>query len=116
MSEKTHVVSFRLDGKQVSQLDTVRGEKSVSTYCKDFILSHIDNPSTNVNIELLNLELKHKNELLESVNNQVRDLQNTNGFLITQIMELNKLNDRLLMPSQEEQKEKGKTWWQFWKK
>jgi hypothetical protein len=26
------------------------------------------------------------------------------------------INEKLLMPSQEEQKEKGKQWWHFWKK
>ena len=115
MSGKSSIVSFRLNDEEITKLDTARGEKSVSAYCKEFILSHIDNPSTNVNIDMLNLELKHKNELLDIVNNQLHELQNTNGFLISQITALNKVNDRLLMPSQEEQKEKGKKWFEFWK-
>jgi hypothetical protein len=104
-----------LNDEEIIKLDNVKGEKSISSYCKDFILSHIDNPSTNVDINLLNLELKHKNELLDIVNNQLHELQNTNGFLISQITALNKVNDRLLAPSQEEQKEKGKKWFEFWK-
>jgi len=113
MSVKSSIVSFRLNDEEITKLDNVKGEKSISSYCKEFILSHIDNPSTNVNIELLELELKHKNMLLDIVNNQLHELQNTNGFLITQIMELNKINDKLLMPSQEEISKKA--WWQFWK-
>jgi hypothetical protein len=115
MSGKSSVVSFRLNDEEITKLDTVRGDKTISSYCKDFILTHINDTSTPVNIELLNLELKHKNELLDSVNNRVHDLENTNGFLISQITALNKVNDRLLMPSQEEQKEKGKKWFEFWK-
>jgi hypothetical protein len=113
MVGKSLVVSFRLNDEEITKLDNVRGDKTISAYCKDFILSHVDNPSTPVNIDLLNLELKHKNELLDIVNNQLHELQNTNGFLISQITALNKQNDRLLVPSREEINKKA--WWQFWK-
>jgi glycine cleavage system aminomethyltransferase T len=46
----------------------------------------------------------------------VKDLQSQNGFLIQDHTRISGQLDRLLMPSQEEQKEKGKKWFEFWKK
>ena len=62
---------------------------------------------------LTKLELKE--EIIRILEGRVKDIQSQNGFLIQDHIRISGQLDRLLMPSQEEQKEKGKQWWQFWK-
>ena len=47
---------------------------------------------------------------------RVKDLQSQNGFLIQDHTRISGQLDRLLAPSQEEQKEKSKKWFEFWKR
>nr|WAH99906.1 MAG: hypothetical protein OI716_00665 [Candidatus Methanoperedens sp.]WAI00060.1 MAG: hypothetical protein OI720_00510 [Candidatus Methanoperedens sp.] len=49
-----------------------------------------------------------KDEIIRILEGRVKDLQSQNSFLIQDHTRISGQLDRLLMPSQEEQKEKGK--------
>jgi len=111
---KTHLVGIRLGNEEIDEINAVRGVKSLSAYCKDVIINHhVVHPVdvlTGVNIEALQIEIKHKNELLDSVNKNIADLQNMNGYLIQENTRLNLINDKFLLT------DGSKKWWHFWKK
>jgi metal-responsive CopG/Arc/MetJ family transcriptional regulator len=63
--------------------------------------------------------LQAKNESMENLMNSkdltIKTLENEVGFLIQDHTRISGQLDRLLMPSKEERKEKGKKWFEFWK-
>jgi metal-responsive CopG/Arc/MetJ family transcriptional regulator len=66
---------------------------------------------------ILNIEKQKTTDeqVIEVLEGRVKDLQTQNGFLIQEHTYQKNLNERLLMPSQEERKEKPR-WFEFWKK
>ncbi len=65
---------------------------------------------------ILQVKADDLEELVKSKNDLIRNLEKQNGFLIAEFQRMSKINEQLLLsPAPEEQKEKGKQWWQFWK-
>ncbi len=115
-------ISFRLNVEQSDRLNQLRGEKSASTYCKDiviqFLSTNVDEKSTNVNntdilkqIESLQHELQHKNDIIKIKDETIKRQDSYVGYLQ---LEFSKLNSKFLLPEKSEEEE-VKPWWQFWK-
>ncbi len=119
---KTKTFSVRLDRWLYDKLVAASGTKGKNEYIRNLLIQNLNEQEKNNKIttdeqlpELLK-ELQLKDEIIKSKDQTIRVLENQNGFLISEFEKMRLLNEKLLMPSQEEQKEKGKTWWQFWKK
>jgi hypothetical protein len=118
-------LTIRLDKWLYDKLESSVGQKTKNEYITTVLIEHLDAPQTHQNLtspaptntppEILK-ELEMKNEIIRVLEGRVTDLQSQNGFLIQDHTRLSGQLDRLLMPSQEEQKEKGKKWFEFWKK
>lgn len=119
---KTKTFSVRLDTWLYDKLVAAAGTKGKNEYIRNLLIRNLNEQEKNNEIttdeqlpELLK-EIQLKDEIIKSKDQTIRVLENQNGFLINEFEKMRLLNEKLLMPSQEEQKEKGKTWWQFWKK
>ena len=133
-------ISIRLDDKVITKIEELRGSEHKSIFYRKLI-EHALNTFEHKKItsddkvmisddktittehredigessrELL-IELDLKDKIIEAKDQTIKTLENQNGFLINEFQKLSSLNQKLLMPPQEEQKEKGKQWWQFWK-
>ncbi len=122
-------ISFRLSKEEMGKLESIRGEKSASAFCKDIVVQFLstsvdkhvditditDITNTARQLQKLQEEIDHKNELLEMAKQRVSDLQIHNGFLINQIQQQNQQLNRLLLPEpQPQQQEVKKAWWRVW--
>ena len=114
-------LTIRLDPETYSKLIAIAGEKSKAEYIRAVLIAHLSAPQEHLEStagEPLNL-LQAKNESLEELikakDANIKDLQNQIGFLTQDHVRISGQLDRLLMPSKEEQKEKGKKWFEFWK-
>ncbi len=118
-------LTIRLDKWLHDKIEAAAGQKTKNEFITTVLIAHLDTPQTHQNLtnpaptnappEILK-ELEMKNEIIRVLEGRVMDLQSQNGFLVQDHIRISSQLDRLLMPSQEEQKEKGKTWWHFWKK
>ncbi len=128
--------SIRLDDELFQKLESSRGENPRADYIREVLISHfqehehkanLEEPSSNrqenlnepiVNLigenEALKVELTHKEQINKIMEARVKDLQDQNGFLVSEYSRLSKLNEQLLLnPAPTES---NKKWWQFWKK
>ncbi len=69
---------------------------------------------SNMLTEMLALkkELQFKDAIIKAKEDNIKDLQNHSGFLISEFQRINKINEQLLLTAPEP----AKKWWQFWKK
>jgi len=102
------------DDKVITTDDKVitTDDKVITTDDKVITIEHKEDASESSGELLIELDLKDK--IIEAKDQTIRTLESQNGFLIYEFQKMSSLNERLLMPSREEQKEKGK-WFQFWK-
>ncbi len=129
--------SIRLDDELFQKLESSRGENPRADYIREVLISHfqehknkanLEEPSANrqenlneplVNLikenEALKVELTHKEEINKIMDARVKDLQDQNGFLVSEYSKLSRLNEQLLLSPAPEEIVK-KSWWQFWKK
>jgi cupin superfamily acireductone dioxygenase involved in methionine salvage len=117
-------LTIRLDKGLHDKLVSAAGQKTKNEFITEILTAHLDAPQvhqerttpapTIAPPEILK-ELELKDEIIKVLEGRVKDLQNQNGFLIQDHTRISGQLDRLLMPSQEEQKEKGKKWFEFWK-
>lgn len=121
-SNKTRTFSIRLDTWLYDKLVAASGSKGKNEYIRNLLIRNLNEQEKNIERttdeqtpELLK-ELELKNELLKSKDLTIKTLENEVGFLIADHTRLSGQLDRLLMPSQEEQKEKSKKWFEFWKR
>ncbi len=62
----------------------------------------------------LQKEIQFKDAIIKAKEDNIKDLQNQAGFLISEFQRINKINEQLLLlPAPTEP---VKRWWQFWKK
>ncbi len=115
--------SIRLDEELFQKLESARGEKPRADYIREVLLLHFKEPDANLiepqtnlikEIESLKVELTHKEQIIKIMDDRVKDLQNHNGFLISEYSRLTRLNEQLLLPPPPI--EPAKKWWQIWKK
>jgi predicted DNA-binding protein len=108
--------SIRLDDELFQKLESVRGENSRADYIREVLLSHFKEPDANLvepdanltkEIESLKAELTHEEKIVKIMEERVKDLQNSLGYLQ---LEFSRLNSKILLP------ESTKRWWKFWKK
>lgn len=94
-----------------------RQKQDVVTAALQQYFSSSSNITSNIDVSKDLEHEKEKTRLLENniqvLEGRIKDLQSQNGFLIQDHTRISGQLDRLLMPSQEERKEKS--WWQFWK-
>jgi predicted DNA-binding protein len=114
--------SIRLDDELFQKIESVRGEKPRADYIREVLLSHFQEPDANLKepqenlmkeIESLKVELTHKDQINKIMEARVKDLQDQNGFLISEYTRLSRLNEQLLLPPAST--EHPKKWWEFWK-
>jgi len=125
-------ISIRLDDNVITKIEALRGSEHKSDFYRKLIehalntfehkgiqsddkvitIEHKEDSSESSGELLIELDLKDK--IIEAKDQTIRTLESQNGFLIYEFQKMSSLNERLLMPSREEQKEKGK-WFQFWK-
>ncbi len=60
----------------------------------------------------LQKEIQSKDAIIKAKEDNIKDLQNQAGFLISEFQRINKINEQLLLTAPEPTKK----WWQFWKK
>jgi hypothetical protein len=60
----------------------------------------------------LKKEIQFKDVIIKAREDNIRDLQNQTGFLISEFQRINKINEHLLLT----EPESIKKWWEFWKK
>ncbi len=60
----------------------------------------------------LKKEIQFKDVIIKAKEDNIRDLQNQTGFLISEFQRINKINEQLLLT----EPESIKKWWEFWKK
>jgi hypothetical protein len=119
---KTKTFSVRLDRWLYDKLVAASGIKGKNEYIKNLLIQNLNEQeknnerTTDEQLPGLLKELQLKDEIIKSKDQTIGVLENQNGFLISEFEKMRLINEKLLMPSQEEQKEKGKQWWHFWKK
>ena len=125
----TKTFSVRLDSWLYEKLLAASGHKGKNEYIRNLLIQNLNEQKKN-NERTINeqegtteeqphellTKLELKDEIIRSKDQTIKALENQNGFLISEFQRMSTINERLLLPSQEEQKEKGKLWWQFWKR
>ena len=115
-------LTIRLEEETYSKLISIAGDKSKAEYIRTVLIAHLGAPkehresTTEEPPGILEAKIESLEGLIKAKNENIKDLQNQVGFLIQDHVRISGQLDRLLMPSQEEQKEKGKKWFEFWKK
>ncbi len=107
---------------KIDSIDQAKNE-IVSTALKLYLDSESKPKDSNINqeailqIATLNAKLESNEQMIQILKDQVKDLQNQNGFLISEFQRLNKINEQLLLTESENQKKNSeqKKWWRFWK-
>jgi hypothetical protein len=111
--------SIRIEEDLFDKVEAARGDKARTDFIREVILSYFvtkSSPELNQNSPELLKEIELKNEIIRAKDQTIKSLENQVGFLIADHSRISGQLDRLLIPSQEEQKEKGKKWFEFWKK
>ncbi len=115
-------LTIRLEEETYSKLIATAGDKSKAEYIRAVLIAHLSAPKEHRESTvgetpgILGAKIESLEELIKAKNENIKDLQNQVGFLTQDHVRISGQLDRLLMPSQEEQKEKGKKWFEFWKK
>jgi cupin superfamily acireductone dioxygenase involved in methionine salvage len=118
----TKTFSLRLETWLYEKLIAVSGTKGKNEYIRNLLIFDLNEQEKNnerttdekPSSEIIK-ELEMKDRIIQVLEGRVKDLQNQNGFLIQDHNRISGQLDRLLMPSQEEQKQKYKKWFEFWK-
>jgi cupin superfamily acireductone dioxygenase involved in methionine salvage len=103
-------------------LVAIAGDKSKAEYIRAVLIAHLSAPNEHRESTaeephgIFEAKIESLEELIKAKNENIKDLQNQVGFLIQDHVRISGQLDRLLMPSHEEQKEKDKKWFEFWKK
>ena len=122
-----HTISIRLDEETYKIIEEWRGLENRSEFCRKLlndalmVLVHKSIPNDDKKVKddykIFQVKVEDLEELVQSKNDLIRNLEQQNGFLISEFQRVSKINEQLLLsPSPEEQKEKGKSWWKFWQK
>ncbi len=120
--QRLRSLTIRLEEETYLKLIAIAGEKSKAEYIRAVLVAHLGasqehrERTAGEPQEILHAKIESLEELLKAKNENIKDLQNQVGFLTQDHVRISGQLDRLLMPSQEEQKEKGKKWFEFWKK
>ena len=117
--------SIRLDDELFQKLESSRGENPRADYIREVLISHFQEHKNKANLgepsanrqenlnepivklikenEALKVELTHKEEINKIMDARVKDLQDQNGFLVSEYSKLSRLNEQLLLsPAPEE--------------
>lgn len=115
-------ITLRLDDEVLQKIDSLKGTENRSEYIRSLIVSSIEykeNTGEHASEHRENTtDYKENTERIQQFQAEIQHLRDQNIELtriVSQAQALHLQTQRLL-PSQEEQKEKGKSWWQFWKK
>jgi predicted transcriptional regulator len=118
-------ISIRLDDNLITKIEELRGSEHKSDFYRKLIehalntFEHKEMASDDKEITSDYTAIKAKaeslEELIQSKDLTIKTLENEVGFLIQDHTRISGQLDRLLMPSKEEQKEKGRKWWEIWK-
>jgi len=108
---------------KIGAIDQAKNE-IVSTALRLYLDSESKPKDININqgaiieIATLKTKLDSNEQIIQILKDQVKDLQNQNGFLINEFQRLNKMNEQLLLTESENQKKNSeqRKWWQLWKK
>jgi cupin superfamily acireductone dioxygenase involved in methionine salvage len=119
-------ISIRLDDETITKIEDLRGTEHKSDFYRKliehalitFVRKDLQSDDKKITSDCTILQARNESleELIKAKNENIKDLQNQIGFLTQDHVRISGQLDRLLMPSQEEQKEKGKKWFEFWKK
>lgn len=126
-------ISIRLDDNLITKIEELRGSEHKSDFYRKLIehglysLEHKDLQSDDKEItpddrviasDYNAIKAKNENleELIKAKDLTISTLQHEVGFLIQDHTRISGQLDRLLMPSQEEIKEKGRHFWELWKR
>lgn len=119
----TTTITLRLDDEVLQKIDALRGTANRSECIRNlivFALEHKENTGEHASEQNENTtEYKENTDLIEVLKADIEHLRSQNvdlTKLLNQEQSLHLQTQRQLMPSQEEQKEKGKKWFEFWKK
>lgn len=76
--------------------------------------SNLIESNSNLLAQTLSLkkEIQFKDVIIKAKEDNIRDLQNQTGFLISEFQRINKINEQLLLT----EPESIRKWWEFWKK
>jgi cupin superfamily acireductone dioxygenase involved in methionine salvage len=114
-------LTIRFDPETYEKLIAIAGDKSKAEYIRAVLIAHLSAPQEHrkstegAPLEMLQAKNESLEELIRAKDANIKDLQNQIGFLTQDHVRISGQLDRLLMPSKEEQKEKGKKWFEFWK-
>ena len=134
-------ISIRLDDKVITKIEELRGSEHKSIFYRkliehalntfehksiqsdDKVITSDDKAITTEHREDIGessrellIELDLKDKIIEAKDQTIKTLENQNGFLISEFQKMSSLNERLLMPPQEEQDKSKRHFWEFWKK
>ena len=120
--ENRHTI--RLDDETNKRLIAKSGEKKPAEYIREVLIEHLREPPISsagaakssegaAQSSALQAKIESLEELIRAKDETIRILQEDKGFLIQDHTRISGQLDRLLMPGQEEIKEKA--WWQFWR-
>jgi hypothetical protein len=111
-------ICVKVDEDVYQELEVRRGTETKSVYYRKIIDAYLSLGEYR-NIQRVYDELKIEYDKIQAIQEiqkaRIEELQKMNGFLVQDHSRISGQLDRLLMPSQEEQKEKGKKWFEFWK-
>jgi metal-responsive CopG/Arc/MetJ family transcriptional regulator len=113
-------ITATLDDDLIMNLDKIAGERNLSRsrLILDILKKYIsDSASTtsepaSPSSDILK-ELEMRDRIIAAKDETIRKLDDDIGFLRLEYQKMSSINDRLLMPGQEEIVKKN--WWQFWK-
>jgi hypothetical protein len=121
--KKTHAFTLKLDEELFVKIEEARGDSVRADYIREILEAYFeelyDNPDENRGVlkgrinnltsENNNLknDLNNRDQIIEVLKGQVKDLQQTNGFFINQI--------QLLSDQKRLSEPKKRLWWEFWK-
>jgi endonuclease III len=111
-------ICVKVDDDVYQELEKRRGTETKSVYYRKIIDAYLSLNEYR-NIQRVYDELKIEYDKILAIQDiqkaRIEDLQKTNGFYLQEIESWKRLSEKVLYPSQEEQKEKGKKWFEFWK-
>lgn len=118
-------ISIRLDDETITKIEELRGSEHKSDFYRHLIehalntYAHkdlqVDDKKMTSDCSAIIARAEVLEDLVKSKDQTIKTLEGQVGFLVQDHTRISGQLDRLLMPSQEEQKEKGKMWFEFWK-
>lgn len=111
-------ITIRVDDELGAEIEKRRGDRSKADFYREMIEAYlradegnVSNESLNKEIADLKIELQNKDNIIRVMDGRVKDLQEHNGFLISEFRRVMGINERLLMPAPQPKK-----WWEIWKR